>query len=101
MQGRSREVVSLADAKNEFTRNLTKAQKIKREQLLSKFANNPELIEWLQLELLDKQGYISYTPNVSTDRILGEYNGISMLIQKLNARKASRNVSKEDDYNEI
>ena len=93
--------MSLADSKIEYTRNLTKSQKIKRDQLLSKFANDPELIEWLQLELLDKQGYISYTPNVSTDRILGEYNGVSMLIQKLNAKKVSKNVSKEDDYNEI
>lgn len=93
--------MSLADSKIEYTRNLTKAQKIKRDQLLAKFANDPELIEWLQLELLDKQGYISYTPNVSTDRILGEYNGVSMLIQKLNAKKVSKNVSKEDDYNEI
>lgn len=91
----------MVDSKIEYTRNLTKAQKIKREQLLSKFANEPELIEWLQLELLDKQGYISYTPNVSTDRILGEYNGVSMLIQKLNAKKASKKVLKEDNYDEI
>lgn len=73
---------------------LTKHQTRRKKDLLVILSCNDELIEWLQLELIDKTGIINYNANINADIIYGEHKGISEILNKLISEK--ENVAEED-----
>lgn len=89
--------MSMADSKIELKRNLTKAQLKRKKILLQSLSENPEVVEYLQLEMLDKQGYLSYTQNINTDRIVGEYEGISKIVRDMISFREKRKGLEDED----
>lgn len=62
---------------------LSDTQKRRLEELRTKMSENPDVRDWLQLELLDKQEKVRYTPGINSDYQLGQLIQCSDLIRKL------------------
>ena len=66
---------------------LTKKQKRTLNELRIKMSENPDIKDWLQLELLDKQEKMRYTPGINSDYQLGQLTELTDLIRKINFRE--------------
>ena len=62
---------------------LSNAQIRSLTNLRIKMSQNPEVQNWLQLEILDMQDKVRYTPGISSDYKLGQSIAITNLLRKL------------------
>ena len=62
---------------------LSNAQIRSLTNLRIKMSQNPEVQNWLQLEILDMQDKMRYTPGISSDYKLGQSIAITNLLRKL------------------
>lgn len=62
---------------------LSNAQIRSLTNLRIKMSQNPEVQNWLQLEILDMQNKMRYTPGISSDYKLGQSIAITNLLRKL------------------
>lgn len=66
---------------------LSNAQIRSLTNLRIKMSQSPELHNWLQLEILDMQDKMRYTPGISSDYQLGQSIAITNLLRKLELPK--------------